>query len=176
MASTGSLVGNVTDVDNCPDAARVLRWMLSRSGVGSAERTETGAMTKAGQLAQVGADPTTREQRTSRDVTAGWVGKALKAKILWAGVARNKATRLRWEKAVERVRNPEGGRRWLGKPTRYDHRCLPRRKETNPMGGVVVFPLRVLRPGAHFGETPRARQPSGHLCDRLSVPLPTACG
>jgi len=39
-----------------------------------------------------------------------------------------------------------------------------------------VFPLRVLRPGAHFGETPRARQPSGHLCDRLPFPLSAACG
>jgi hypothetical protein len=39
------------------------------------------------------------------------------------------------------------------------------------MGGVVVFPLRVLRPGAHFGETPRARQPSGHLCDRYVCPV-----
>jgi hypothetical protein len=39
------------------------------------------------------------------------------------------------------------------------------------MGGVIVFPLRVLRPGAHFGETPRARQPSGHLCDRSPFPL-----
>jgi hypothetical protein len=111
-------------------------------------------MAGAGQLAKVGADSTTREQRASRDVTAGWVGKALKAKILWAGVARNKATRSRWEETVERVRNPEDGRRWLGKPTRYDHRCFPRRKETNPMGGVIVFPLRVLRLGTHFGGHP----------------------
>jgi len=44
------------------------------------------------------------------------------------------------------------------------------------MGGVIVFPLRVLRPGAHFGETPRARQPSGHLCDRSPFPLLAACG
>jgi hypothetical protein len=46
-----------------------------------------GAMAGAGQLAKVGADSTAREQWASRDVAAGWVGKALKAKILWAGVA-----------------------------------------------------------------------------------------
>jgi len=39
------------------------------------------------------------------------------------------------------------------------------------MGGVIVFPLRVLRLGAHLGETPRARQPSGHLCDRYVCPV-----
>jgi hypothetical protein len=44
------------------------------------------------------------------------------------------------------------------------------------MGGVIVFPLRVLRLGAHFGETPRVRQPSGHLCERSPFPLPAACG
>jgi hypothetical protein len=113
-----------------------------------------GAKAQAGQPAKAGADSTAGEQRASRDAAAGWVGKALKAKILWAGVARNKATRSRWEETVERVRNPEDGRRRLGKPTRYDHRCLPRRKETNPMGGVIVFPLRVLRLGTHFGGHP----------------------
>jgi hypothetical protein len=60
---------------------------FDRRGVGSAKRTEVGAMAGAGQPAKVGADSTTREQRASRDVAAGWVGKALKAKILWAGVA-----------------------------------------------------------------------------------------
>jgi hypothetical protein len=111
-------------------------------------------MAQAGQPARVGAGSTAREQRASRDVAAGWVGKALKVEILWAGVARNKATRPRWEETVARVRNPEDGRRRLGKPTRNDHRCFPRRKETNPMGGVIVFPLRVLRPGTHLGGHP----------------------
>jgi len=62
-------------------------WNFDRRGVGSAKRTEVGAMAGAGQLAKVGADSTAREQWASRDVAAGWVGKALKAKILWAGVA-----------------------------------------------------------------------------------------
>jgi len=40
--------------------------------------------------------------------------KALKAEILWAEAARNKAARLRWDQTAERVRNPESGRCWLG--------------------------------------------------------------
>jgi hypothetical protein len=53
---------------------------------------------------------TAREQRASRGVAAGRVGKALKAKILWADVARNKATRPGRAQTAERVRNSESGR------------------------------------------------------------------
>jgi hypothetical protein len=49
------------------------------------------------------------EQRASRGVPAGREGKALKAKILWADVARNKATRLRRAQDAEGVRNSESG-------------------------------------------------------------------
>jgi hypothetical protein len=54
----------------------------------------------------------TGEQRASRDVPAGWEGKALKAEILRADVARNKATRPGRAQTVERVRNSENGRCW----------------------------------------------------------------
>jgi hypothetical protein len=50
-----------------------------------------------------GAGETAREHRISRDITAGDEGKALKTEILWADVARNKATRFGWEKTAETV-------------------------------------------------------------------------
>jgi hypothetical protein len=50
-----------------------------------------------------------REQRASRGVTADREGKALKAQILWADVARNKATRLGRVQYAEGVRNSESG-------------------------------------------------------------------
>jgi hypothetical protein len=53
---------------------------------------------------------TAREQRASRGVTAGREGKALKAEILGADVARNKATRPGRAQTAERVRNSESGR------------------------------------------------------------------
>ena len=52
---------------------------------------------------------TAREQWASRDVTAGREGKALKAEILWADVARNKATRPGRAQTAEGVRNSESG-------------------------------------------------------------------
>jgi hypothetical protein len=59
---------------------------------------------------------TTREQRALRGVTADREGKALKAEILRADVARNKATRPGRDQTAERVRNPESGRCRRGKP------------------------------------------------------------
>jgi hypothetical protein len=53
---------------------------------------------------------TAREQRAPRGAAADRVGKALKAKILGADVARNRATRPGRDKTAERVRNPESGR------------------------------------------------------------------
>jgi hypothetical protein len=53
---------------------------------------------------------TAREQRAPRGATAGRTGKALKAEILRADVARNKATRPGRDQTAERVRNPESGR------------------------------------------------------------------
>jgi hypothetical protein len=87
---------------------------------------------------------TTREHRAPRGVTAGREGKALKAEILWADVARNKATRPGRDQTAERVRNPESGRCRLGKPAQRSPGFI-RRKDPNPMGDVVAFPLRVLR-------------------------------
>jgi hypothetical protein len=46
-------------------------------------------------------------------------------------VARNRATRPRRDQTAERVRNPESGRRWLGKPARNDRRSSFRWKATN---------------------------------------------
>jgi hypothetical protein len=85
---------------------------------------------------------TAREQRASRGVAAGRVGKALKAKILWADVARNKATRPGRAQTAERVRNSESGWCRRGKPTQRSPGFI-RRKESNPMGDVVELPLRV---------------------------------
>jgi hypothetical protein len=110
-----------------------------------AERSEVGAKAEAGatrvkpELAE-----TAREQRASRGVAAGREGKALKAEILWADVARNKATRLRRAQTAEGVRNPESGRCRRGKPAQRSPGFI-RRKEPNPMGDVVGFPLRVSR-------------------------------
>jgi len=60
-------------------------------------------------------------------------------RILWADVARNKATRLRWGETAEMVRNREGGWYWRGKPIHYNHLCWFRWKEPNPMGVVMVL-------------------------------------
>jgi hypothetical protein len=68
-----------------------------------------------------------RTKRVSRDVRRstngkramnverrnGWLkGKSFEGRILWADVARNKATRLRWDQTAEKVRNLESGRCW----------------------------------------------------------------
>jgi hypothetical protein len=126
---------------------------------------------------------TAGEHRTPRGVTAGRVGKALKAEILRADVARNKATRPRRAQTAERVRNSESGWCRLGKPTQRSPGFI-RRKDPNLMGGVVVFPLRVLHPRsisvalgweassgrtarepAHFGALTRSTKPGGTLAD-----------
>jgi hypothetical protein len=82
---------------------------------------------------------TAREQRAPRGATADRTGKALKAEILRADVARNKATRPGRDQTAERVRNPESGRYRRGKPVQRSPR-LKRRKEPNPMGDVADTP------------------------------------
>jgi hypothetical protein len=79
------------------------------------------------------AGETTREQRISRDIAAGGEGKALKTEILWADVARNKATRPGWEKTAERVRNPESGRYSRGNAVHRSPALIPP-KGTEPQG------------------------------------------
>jgi hypothetical protein len=87
---------------------------------------------------------TAREHRAPRGVTADRVGKALKAEIPWADVARNKATRPGRAQTAERVRNSESGWCRRGKPVQRSPGFI-RRREPNSKGDVVVFPLRVLR-------------------------------
>jgi len=79
------------------------------------------------------AGETTREQRISRDITADEEGNALKTKILWVDVARNRATRPEWEKAAGRVRNPVGGWRSRGKAATLSLVLIPP-KGTEPQG------------------------------------------
>jgi len=76
---------------------------------GRGGRRKAGADWDTGQPMKQEAGETTGEQRISKDITADEEGKALKTRILWVDVARNKATRSGWEKAVERVRNPVDG-------------------------------------------------------------------
>jgi hypothetical protein len=84
--------------------------------VGTGKRVVASECSPAGANVELGATralrelaETAREQRASRGVTAGREGNALEAKILWADVARNKATRPGRAQTVERVRNSENG-------------------------------------------------------------------
>jgi hypothetical protein len=99
---------------------------------------------------------TAREQRVPKGATAGRVGKALKAEILRADVARNKATRPGRDETAERVRNPESGRYRRGKPVQRSPQ-LKRRKEPNPMGEVADVPRCARAPLGH--ESCRTRLP-----------------
>jgi len=59
---------------------------------------------------------TAGEDEALKGAAAGRVGKTLKVEILQADVAWNKATRSEWDQTAERVRNPESGWYWWGKP------------------------------------------------------------
>jgi hypothetical protein len=63
-------------------------WKVAEECSPVGATAELGATRAKPELAE-----TAREQRASEGVAAGREGKALKAKILWADVARNKATR-----------------------------------------------------------------------------------
>jgi hypothetical protein len=91
------------------DARAPIRISSGETG-GRAREKMSGATEELG-LAR-GKPPlaeTEREQRAPRGASAGQEGKALKAEILRADVARNKATRPRRAQTAERVRNSVSG-------------------------------------------------------------------
>jgi hypothetical protein len=59
-------------------------------------------------------------------------------------VARNRATRLRWDQTAEKVRNLESGRCWGGKPAQRSPGLISP-KGNEPHGRCLYFPLCVLR-------------------------------
>lgn len=61
-------------------------------------------------------------------------------------MARNKATRLRWDQTAEEVRNLESGWCWRGNPAQRSPELLSP-KGDEPHGRCLYFPLRVLREG-----------------------------
>jgi hypothetical protein len=89
-------------------------------------------------------------------------------------VARNKATKLRWDQAVEEVRNLESGRCWGGKPAQRSPELLSP-KGAEPHGRCLYFPLCVLREG-HVSTWPTREATHGsEVSQRLQASVRRGC-